>query len=181
MSTSTQTLLERLPTVGDVTVTRGPAPTGFSNGFTWSITFETQVEDIESIVVDGNATVIPIAGPNANLAVVEVRRGMAPSLDIPVTGLEPGAAYFTRVSAINADGYGPTTLAEATDGGARGGNNDGLGVAPLAVVAQAAPGAPVISGVNAISASELEVVLEAVSHSGANPLGFKVRTSVLDE
>lgn len=175
--TSTQTLLEGLPTVGDVTVTRGPAPTGSSNGFTWSITFETQTQNIELIVVDGNTTAIPIAGPNINIAVVEVRRGVAPSLDIPVTGLEPGTTYFTRVSAINADGYGPTTLAGATEGGARGGNNDGLGIAPLAVVPQTAPGAPVISDVNPVSASELKVELEPVPYHGVSPLGVKVRKS----
>lgn len=175
-SSPQQILLERLSTVGDVTVERGPAPSGFSIGFTWTITFETQIHDIESIVVDGNVTAVPIVGPNANLEVVEVRRGMAPSLDVPVTGLDPDEEYFTRVSAFNADGYGPTTLAMSGDGGARGGNIAGLGVSPLAVIAQSAPKAPVISHVSAVSASQLEVVLQDNIPSGVDPLGFKVRT-----
>lgn len=170
-----QILLERLPTVGDVTVKRGAAPSGFSVGFTWTITFETQMHDIESIVVNGNITAVPIVGPNAHLEVVEVRRGVAPSLDVTVTGLDPDEAYFTRISAFNADGFGPTTLAVSGDGGARGGNVAGLGVSPLAVIAHTAPKAPVISHISAVSASQLEVVLEDSPPSGVDPLGFKVR------
>lgn len=164
--------------MGDVTVTRGTAPIGSFHGFIWTITFETQVGNVKPITVDGNSTDVPLAGPNTRLGVVEVRRGKSPSLDIPVAGLEPGTTYFTRVSAINDDGFGPTTLARAKDGGTRGGNNDGLGVAPLSVVAHIAPSAPTISGITAVSASQLEVVLDPASDlSGMEPLGYKVRAT----
>ncbi|CAN0356856.1 unnamed protein product, partial [Ectocarpus sp. 12 AP-2014] len=47
-----EVLLEQLPTVGDVTVARGAAPTGFSDGYTWTVTFETQVENLEPLFVN---------------------------------------------------------------------------------------------------------------------------------
>lgn len=168
-------MLERLPTVGDVTVARSSVSPGFSHGFTWTVTFETQIGNVESIFVDGNASAIPIAGPDANLWVVEVQRGRSPSLDITVTGLEPGETYFTRVSATNADGNGLSTLANAADGGGFGSNNDGDGIAPLAVVSRTAPRAPEIAGVNAISGSQLEVMLHATDEpSDVEALGYKV-------
>lgn len=166
-----------MPTVGDVTVARGAAPSGFSDGFTWTVTFETQIENLRLLVVDGNSTGIPIVGPNAQLSVVEARRGVPPSLALDLAGLDPGETYVARVSAANAAGYGPTTTAGAADGGDRGSNNDGLGVAPFGMVARAAPQAPRISGVVAVSASQLEAALEAPTDSpGFDALGYKVRS-----
>lgn len=176
----TQILLEQLHTTGDVRVARGPAPAGFPHGFTWTITFETQIENINLLEVNGNSTTIPIVGPGVHLAVVELQRGRSPSLDLDITGLEPGVTYATRVSAKNAAGYGPDTVADASDGGDRGSNNDGLGVSPFVVGAIRAPSTPVIAGIAAVSASQLEVSLEApVESPGADVLGYKVRDSVL--
>lgn len=171
-------LLEQLPTVGDVTVVRGAAPSGFSDGFTWTITFETQIDNLQDLVVDGTSpgVGIPIVGPDVRLAVEELQRGALPSLALDLDGLEPGETYVTRVSATNAAGNGPTTLAGAAEGGDRGSNNDGLGVVPFAVVARAAPQAPNISSITAVSASQLEVTLEApTADPGFDVHGYKVR------
>ena len=172
-------LLEQLPTVGDVTVVRGMSPEGFSHGFTWTVTFETQTGNLEPMFLDGNSSALPIVGPNAKLSVTEVRRGVSPSLDVDITGLEPGTTYVTRVSARNAAGYGPTTIAGAEDGGYRGSNNVGLGIAPFGIVTRKAPSAPLVAGVTAISASQLEVLLETPTESpGVNVLGYKARNRV---
>lgn len=173
-------LLERLPTVGDVTVVRGTSPAGFSHGFTWTVTFETQIGNLEPILLDGNSSAsLPIVGPNAKLSVTEVRRGVSPSLGLEISGLELGTTYVTRVSARNAAGYGPTTIAGAEDGGYRGGNNVGLGIAPFGIVTRKAPLAPVVAGVTAVSASQLEVVLETpIQSSGTNALGYKARNTL---
>lgn len=167
-----------MPTIGDVTVVRGGAPTGFSNGFTWTITFESQVEDLELLVVDGNSTAIPIVGPDTQLAVIEARHGMSPSLSLDVIGLKPGVTYITRISARNEAGYGPTTLADATDGGGRGNNNDGLGIVPLGVVAFTALPPPRIAVITPVSASQLEVSLDRGNFDVAanGILGYKVRS-----
>lgn len=100
---------------------------------------------------------------------------MSPSLDVDITGLEPGRTYVTRVSAQNADGYGPSTLADGADGEDRGSNNDGLGIAPFGLDTRTAPPAPLIADVTAVSASQLEVTLETLADSpGVDVLGYKV-------
>lgn len=174
--------LEKLPTVGDVTVVRRPAPAEFSDGFTWLVTFETQIGNIQQLYADGNSTLIPIAGANAQLSVSEVRRGQTPSLDVDVTGLENGATYVTRVSAKNAAGYGPSTTADGIDGGDRGSNNAGLGVVPFGVTIRTAPPAPLISSVEAVSASQLKVALQAPTGSPTgDTIRYKVRPLVILE
>lgn len=169
-------LLQQLPTVGDVTVVRDSAPAGYSRGFIWTITFETQVGNLQSLSVDGNTTALPLVGQDVLLDVLEVRGGVHPSLQVDVNGLESGARYFARASATNSAGTGPTTLSLTQDRGALGGNNDGLGVAPLAVVAGSAPAAPVIADVSVVSASQLEVkLMPSDDHSGHHhPQGYKV-------
>lgn len=165
--------------MGDVTVTRGPAPEAFSHGYTWTITFETQIENIQLLSVDGNSTAIPIVGADAQLTVTEIQRGSSPSLSVDVSGLEPGITYVTRISALNTAGQGPTTLAGATDGGDRGSNNDGLGVVPFGVLTRTAPSAPIITGATAMSASQLEVFLEATGEpASVDTLGYMVRAYV---
>lgn len=133
------------------------------------------------IRADGNSTGIPIVGPNAQLSVVETQAGASPSFSLDLDGLEPGETYVARVSALNAAGYGPTTTAVAVEGGDRGSNNDGLGIVPFGVVARAAPQAPHIASVTALSASQLEVVLEKATEApGYEALGYKVTEFVLE-
>lgn len=140
------------------------------------MTFETQIDNLQPLVVDGASTGIPIVGTDAQLSVVEVQRGAAPSLALDLDGLEPGETYVARVSATNAAGDGPTTLADAAEGGDRGSNNDGLGVSPFGMVARAAPQAPRISSITAVSASQLEVALEPpTDEAGYDVHGYKVR------
>lgn len=134
--------------------------------------------------VDGVTAPIPISpsvgSDDVQLSVVEVRRGEPPSLSLDLDGLEPGEAYITRVSALNSDGQGPTTIAAAADGGDRGSNKDGLGIVPFEVVARAAPQAPLIAGITAVSASQLEVTLEVPTDTavGFDVLGYKVRAKL---
>lgn len=174
-----QALLEKLPTVGDVTVHRDPAPAKYSSGFTWTITFETQIDNLEPLAVDGNSTAIPIVGANAELSVVEIRRGRLPQLDLDITGLEAGEAYIARVSAQNAAGFGPTTLADTENGGEQGSNNQGLGIVPFRIVTRTAPIAPSVAKVVPVSASQLDITLEAPDPSlDSNILGYKVRSDV---
>lgn len=160
-----------------MTVVRGAAPAGFSHGFTWTVTFETQIDNLPLLVVNSDSTRTPIVGTDATQPlVVEIQRGAPPSLALDLDGLEPGETYVARVSATNAAGDGPTTIADAAAGGDRGSNNDGLGVAPFRVVARAAPQAPRISAITAISASQLEVALEApTDEPGFDVLGYQVR------
>lgn len=128
------------------------------------------------LLVDGNSTGIPIVGPNVQLSVVEIQPGASPSFSLDLDGLEPGETYVARVSAQNTAGYGPTTTAAAAEGGDRGSNNDGLGIVPFRVVARAAPQAPHITSVTALSASQLEVALEKATEApGFDALGYKVR------
>ncbi|CAM9134269.1 unnamed protein product [Discosporangium mesarthrocarpum] len=166
-----EVLMEALPSVGDISVSRGPAPHGAAFGFSWTITFETQLGDLEDLFVDGNSTAIPISGVDAQLTVTEVTAGSLPALSLDVTDLEPGETFHARISASNEMGYGYSTL---TDGGGRGVNNDGLGMAPLAVVALSAPAAPIIDDITPVSASQLEVTLSVGSALTANPLKYKV-------
>lgn len=134
------------------------------------------------IRAEGNSTRIPIVGPNAQLSVVEIKTGASPSLSLDLDGLQPGETYVARVSAQNTAGYGPTTTAAAADGGDRGSNNDGLGIVPFGVVARAAPQAPKIASVTALSASQLEVVLEnATEAPGYEAVGYKVRNCAFRE
>lgn len=144
------------------------------------MTFETQIDNLQELVVDGVfngvLTEVPILPADAQLKVVEVQRGSPPSLALDLDALEPGEKYVARVSATNAAGYGPTTTADAAEGGDRGSNNDGLGVVPFGVVARAAPQAPRISGISAVSASQLEVTLEPPTDDpGFDVHGYKVR------
>ena len=160
--------MEQLPTVGDVTVVREAAPEGFSDGFTWVVTFQTQIGNIELLNVDGNSTAIPIVGPAVQLTVVEVQRGISPSLHLDITELEPGATYATRISAENAAGYGPDTVTDSIDG---------FGISPASVVTRTVPPTPNIAGVTALSASQLAVTLEQlVESTGFDVVGYKVRS-----
>ncbi|CAM9165015.1 unnamed protein product, partial [Choristocarpus tenellus] len=173
-----EVLLEDLSSVGDVTVSRGPPPNGAAHGFSWTITFETQLGDVENLQVDGNSTAVPISGDGAELAVTEQRKGLSPALALDIVGLEVGQTYHARVSTINMLGQGESTLATTVDGGARGGNNEGLGAVPLTVVARSPPVTPEIEKITAVSASQLEVSLsippDSMASSGANASMYKV-------
>merc|ERR1711871_1933098 len=113
--------------IGDVSVFRSKADE--NNGFTWSITFLTELGDVPAIEFDGRS----LEGTVAKGVVSEHRKGISPpfnSLDqanglplgsaivtdlsnlaVTVSGLEQGVEYYFRVAAVNAVGQGPYSFA----------------------------------------------------------------------
>ena len=119
--------LEATPTVGRVDVTRvGPDE---NLGFTWSVTFLTELGDLPPLLFDGAA----LSGTAPFGRVAERGAGVFPPFDsldpangLPLGGttltnldelaatvaaLEQGIPYYFRVSAVNANGQGPAALA----------------------------------------------------------------------
>jgi hypothetical protein len=119
--------LEALPTVGRVDVTReGPDE---NLGFTWSVTFLTELGDLPPLIIDQQA----LTGTAPFAVVAEHDSGVFPPFDsldpsngLPlgsttltnlddlshtVGSLEQGIPYYFRMSAINANGQGPAALA----------------------------------------------------------------------
>lgn len=119
--------LEATPTVGRVDVARaGPDENG---GFTWAVTFLTELGDLPPLRVDAAA----LSGTAPYGQVAERDAGVFPPFDSldPVNGLplgsttlttlddlaatvsalEQGIPYYFRVSAMNANGQGPAALA----------------------------------------------------------------------
>jgi hypothetical protein len=115
--------LESIDTIGDVSVTRSIADE--NNGYTWSVTFLTELGDVPNIIFDDAS----LEGTVAKGVVSEARKGITPpfnsldqanglplgsavitdlaNLGVTVSGLEQGVAYYFRVAAVNAVGQGP--------------------------------------------------------------------------
>ena len=118
--------LEATPTMGRVDVTRaGPDE---NLGYTWSVTFLTELGDLPPLLIDTAA----LTGTAPYGRVVEHDAGVFPPFDsldpanglplgsttltelddlaLTVGTLEQGIPYYFRVSAINANGQGPAAL-----------------------------------------------------------------------
>ena len=83
--------LEALPSVGVVAVSR----TGTSGGFSWVVTFLTNVGNVDKMRADPSGLV----GPNARVDVVEAVAGTAPPFDagtVGITRLPLGSATLER-------------------------------------------------------------------------------------
>jgi hypothetical protein len=135
-----ETRLEALVSIGNVAVTRTAAAAGY--GYTWSVTFSSQLGDLPLLGL--NSAVVnqpPITPAAATLTIQEVTKGVAPQSELTVTGLDAqGGVYAARAAAVNAAGaeqYAEFDSATVTTG--------------------TAPAAPVIANATAISSSELEV------------------------
>ena len=115
--------LEALSTVGTVDVARTVAADE-NLGFTWTVTFRTNLGDLEPLVVDYRA----LTGTVATASVQEVKKGVFPpfnskdpahglalgsktvtnlqDLSLVASSLKQGIPYYFRVSASNAVGTG---------------------------------------------------------------------------
>jgi hypothetical protein len=115
--------LEALSTVGTVDVVR-TANADENQGYTWTVTFKTNLGDLDAIVVDYRA----LTGTVATASVAEVRKGVFPpfnskdpahglalgsttvtnlaELRLVASALKQGIPYYFRVSANNAVGTG---------------------------------------------------------------------------
>ena len=123
-----QTALSSLPSTGTVAVTRSDVDE--NRGYTWTVTFLSNLGDVTSLVADDSS----LTGTVASITVVEATKGVAPGFNQGVGGLPlgshivttPGALYHTiatlnqgvnyyvRVSAKNSDvGGGMTSLPAA--------------------------------------------------------------------
>ena len=121
--------LRALDSIGDVAVVRTVAPDS-NNGYTWTVTFLTELGNLDSMLFDG----ADLTGTAATGVVAEYQQGVAPpfnSLDpsrtlplgmqaitdmtnpyLEVDNLDQGIAYYFRVAAINAAGFqGPFAFA----------------------------------------------------------------------
>ena len=118
-----KTNLEALDTVGEVTVTRsGPDE---NDGYSWSVTFNTELGDVDTILFDSAS----MTGTAVTGTVTEDVIGVMPqfnsldqdsglplgsiviadltTLSATTTSLDEGIAYYYRVAAINSVGQGP--------------------------------------------------------------------------
>ena len=121
--------LRALNSVGDVDVSR-TVTADSHNGYTWSVTFLTELGGLDMMLFDGQ----DLTGTAATGVVATLRAGLAPpfnSLDpsralplgmqaitdmqnptLTVTNLDQGVAYYFRVAAVNAGGFqGPFAFA----------------------------------------------------------------------
>jgi len=125
-----KTALEQLSTIGTVDVTRSDETE--NRGYVWSVTFQTEMGNIASMVTDSKA----LTGTDAKAVVTQVRKGVAPPFNSTLGGTHPlnydrmtdlsslryyivyhqrddyieqlrqGVPYYVRVSAINSVGEG---------------------------------------------------------------------------
>ena len=121
-----KTALESLSTIGSVDVTRaGPDE---NDGYTWTVTFLTELGNVESIIIDD----ADLTGTVPTGSVEEYTQGIFPPFDsldpenglplgsatitdlsdlsLVVSSLEQGIPYYFRISAINSIGQGPALV-----------------------------------------------------------------------
>ena len=106
--------LENLVTVGSIDVSR--AKNGF--GYSWMITFQTNLGPVNSLVAVGTE----LTGPQASISVSKSSVGIVASgygsqiitdltqLTYTISGLTTGTTYLVRIAAANSEGYGSVIL-----------------------------------------------------------------------
>ena len=113
--------LDALSTIGDVDVTRSTSDE--NGGYTWSITFLSNLGALPTLISDDN----DITGTAASVTVATLTPGQSPpfnsdeynsitvtdlsDLSATASDLRQGIPYYFRVSAMNAIGTGPATVA----------------------------------------------------------------------
>ena len=194
-----------------LTVSDPPAGTphhpGPIYGYVWSITFKSQRGDQPLFLVDPGTPATaadtgswdvawtdtsdaddfqPLQSSSGlSVAISETVKGVAPVTSVLVPNLAPGVTYASRVSARNANGYGPTTsnLAVAGVGGIDehlyGVNNHGEGVVPLAAVSSTVPSSPALDSdsLAPLTASQLSLSFGAPLSNGAPVETYRVEWS----
>lgn len=135
--------LESLDTIGQVDVARNSGDE--NNGFTWSVTFMTELGDVSDIVFDDKDMTGTMVSGVVSTNVVGVYPGFnsldqannlplgstiisdLSNLSLTIGNLDEGIAYYIRVAAINAVGQGPY----------------GVSATPYAIPSNQRPGRPV--------------------------------------
>jgi len=113
--------LDALSTVGDVDVSRSNVDE--NGGYTWSVTFLSNLGDVSELIPDG----LDIVGTAATVSVAQHTVGVPPpfnsaeynsvtitdlsKLNTVATSLRQGIPYYFRVAAMNAMGTGPSANA----------------------------------------------------------------------
>ena len=193
-STDLEFLLESLPSIGNVAVSRTSA---FSYGYVWDVTFMSNLGNVPALSVDFAG----LSGSDLETAVSEFIQGatVPTSYIIGETNgqeLTVGESYFVRVSLANEAGDGRLTsdmqtsssLSRATCSTVAPYTECAVapmlhaGVVPLAARVSEAPGAPGNLAVAAVSASQLRADWSAPADNGNAVSGYRVEffTSIGD-
>jgi hypothetical protein len=164
--------LEVLDTIGEVTISRSTVDE--NNGYTWSVTFLTELGNVDSIIFDDASMV----GTVVTGTVAETVQGIAPqfnsldqssglplgsvvitdltTLSATVSSLDEGIAYYFRVSAINSIGQGPYAYAPT----------------PYAIPAMQRPSVPVTPTLAVIDGTSLDVQFNPPQLDGGQDVTF---------
>ncbi|TMW57104.1 hypothetical protein Poli38472_003029 [Pythium oligandrum] len=136
-----QTKLQNIPTVGRLNVTR----TGNDQfGYTWMVTFLTNVGDLPLLQLDATS----LTGAGAAVSVQEVQKGVDAPFEATIDGLFAGQDYYIRAFAKNVNGYGAgTDLIQ----------REGKGALPLATRIAGTPDTTSITGAWPLSGTQLGV------------------------
>lgn len=156
-----QTKLQSLPTIGRVDVSRLAINGTHGNflGYEWLVTFTSQEGDLPLLTVNSSATYgSSLQGDNVSLIVKEVVKGVPLQRDVVINGLSVGEQYTTQVLPSSMLGYGMSSIL---------GQNLGMGVAPLSIDLVDSPDPPVLSLINSVSASQLELKFDPGFNGGA--------------
>jgi hypothetical protein len=167
-----ESALEALDTIGDVTVERSLMDE--NGGFTWTVTFLTELGDVPDMVLDG----LDLTGTVATGTVAVERVGVMPPFDsldpankiplgsavindltdlsLTVTDLEEGIAYYFRVRAINSVGPGDYAYADV----------------PFAIPEPQRPGRPSNAMLEVIDGTSMEVSFSPPLLDGGDDVTF---------
>ena len=166
--------LRALNSIGDVDVVR-TVTADANNGYTWSVTFLTELGSLDPMLFDGQ----DLTGTAATGVVARYRPGVAPpfnSLDparalplgmqavtdmqnpsLAVTNLDQGVAYYFRVAAVNSDGFqGPYAYAPNR----------------YAVPQLQLPRPPVSAALTVVGGSTMQVAFDASPANGGADVNF---------
>merc|ERR1711871_936947 len=152
-----QYVLEKMHTIGRVKVSYDVE----NNGSVWKITFLTATLNLPKIQVDGTH----LYGTNAQVVSRTIQDGSWPQREFEVPVLKKGETYYTRISASNIAGYGPTT--EQTQ-------NVGEGVIPLFQRVEQQPLAPTPVSLKQLSSSQIEVRWADADDQGSPVQKYKI-------
>jgi hypothetical protein len=170
-----KTALQMLDTIGQVDVTRSFADE--NNGYTWSVTFLTELGSLDLMQFDGtDMTGTVVTGVVAKLVTgvtppfnsLDTANGLPlgaaivtdmSSLSLLVSYLDEGIAYYFRVAAINSIGQGPFALSST----------------PYAVPVLQQPGLPVDPVLTVVDGTSMMVVFQPPTlDGGSNVDSYKV-------
>jgi hypothetical protein len=165
-------ILEALPTIGQVDVTRSSADE--NGGYTWLVTFLTELGSLDLIQFDNQ----DMTGTVVTGKVYKDRVGISPpfnsldfinnlplgsavitdlsNLEITVDSLDEGIAFYFRVAAINSVGQGPFAFSSV----------------PYAIPMAQRPGRPTNAALSVIDGTTLDVQFDPATLDGGEDVTF---------